>query len=60
MLDHCGVAFNAACLEFHLNKRPVFTASAAQVRRPLYATSVGRWRLSPDRLRPLLQALGRV
>jgi tetratricopeptide (TPR) repeat protein len=57
LLAHCGEDFDPACLAFHTSKRPVFTASAAQVRQPLYNTSVGRWRPSPDALRPLLQAL---
>ncbi|MDR3527304.1 MAG: sulfotransferase [Rhizomicrobium sp.] len=58
LLDHCGEEFDPACLAFHTSKRPVFTASAAQVRQPLYNTSVRRWRPPPEALRPLLQALG--
>ena len=40
----CGLAWEPQCLEFHQTKRPVKTASAVQVRQPLYATSVGRWK----------------
>jgi hypothetical protein len=40
----CGLAWEPACLEFHRAARPVRTASAVQVRRPVYATSVGRWK----------------
>lgn len=58
LLAHCGVGFAAACLAFHRSERPVFTASAAQVRQPLYASSVGRWRPPAAQLRPLLQGLG--
>ncbi|NIK87977.1 tetratricopeptide (TPR) repeat protein [Rhizomicrobium palustre] len=58
MLDHCGLEFDPACLAFHSSARPVFTASAAQVRQPLYKTSVGRWRPSDAELRPLLYGLG--
>ena len=58
MLDHCGLAFDAACLRFHESDRPVRTASVAQVRRPIYASSVGRWRNYEARLGPLIEALG--
>ncbi len=40
----CGLEWQGACLDFHLAKRPVSTASAVQVRRPVYTTSVARWR----------------
>ncbi len=44
LLDFCGVPFEQACVAFHQNASPVATASVAQVRSPLYATSVGKWR----------------
>jgi tetratricopeptide (TPR) repeat protein len=40
----CGLAWEPACLEFHRSKRPVQTASAVQVRQPVFKTSVERWR----------------
>jgi len=58
MLAHCGLAWNAACLDFHRTDRPVRTASAIQVRQPIYRTSVGRWRPNPDLLAPLIEGLG--
>ena len=57
MLNYCGLAWDPACLEFHLSERPVWTASTAQVRRPAYRSSVGRWRPPPEILRPLIAAL---
>ena len=39
----CGLAWEPSCLEFHRAKRPVRTASAVQVRQPVFTTSVGRW-----------------
>ena len=57
MLAHCGLPWDAACLAFYQTKRAVRTASAAQVRRPVYETSIGRWRADPGSLQPLLQAL---
>jgi hypothetical protein len=40
----CGLAWEPDCLDFHRAKRPVRTASAIQVRQPVFATSVGRWK----------------
>ena len=40
----CGLDWDPACLEFHENRRYVGTASFDQVRRPIYARSVGRYR----------------
>jgi hypothetical protein len=58
IIAHCGLAWDDACLEFYRTARSVRTASANQVRQPIYQSSVGRWRLHQDRLQPLLQALG--
>ena len=57
MLEHCGLLWDDACLAFYQTERVVSTASAAQVRRPFYGTSVGRWRAYRSSLQPLLQAL---
>jgi tetratricopeptide (TPR) repeat protein len=57
MLAHCGLAWDDACLAFYKTKRPVRTASAAQVRQPIYRTSAGRWRPPPDLLKPLTDEL---
>jgi len=58
LLMHCGVEFEPACLAFHENKRPVRTASAEQVRQPLYSSGVGYWRHFQRELEPLRLALG--
>lgn len=57
ILDHCGLSWDAACLEFHTSRRAVRTASAAQVRRPIYDTSIGRWRLFAKQMAPWFDAL---
>lgn len=44
LLDFCDLPFDRRCLDFHANAAPVATASAAQVRSPIYASSIGRWR----------------
>lgn len=58
LLAHCGLDWDARCLSFHQTVRHVSTASAAQVRRPLYKTSVRRWQPQPALLQPLLDGLG--
>lgn len=58
MVDFLGLAWDESCLSFHRTTRPVRTASLHQVRRPIYATSAGRWRGHADHLQPLLRALG--
>jgi tetratricopeptide (TPR) repeat protein len=58
LLDHCRLPFEAGCLSFHQTRRPVRTASAEQVRRPIYTSGVGYWRHFENELQPLRQALG--
>jgi tetratricopeptide (TPR) repeat protein len=58
LLDFTGVPFDAACLAFHRNGRAVRTASAQQVREPLFRTSIGAWRRYEKQLAPLLESLG--
>jgi tetratricopeptide (TPR) repeat protein len=58
MLAYCGLPWDEACLAFPNADRSVRTASAVQVRRPIHARSIGRWRVHADRLRPLLEAMG--
>ncbi|MEO5336271.1 MAG: tetratricopeptide repeat protein [Magnetospirillum sp. WYHS-4] len=50
LIDFLGLSWHEACLRFFETKRPVLTASAAQVRRPVYASSVGRWKVYADLL----------
>lgn len=57
LLDHCDLPWDDACLHFHGNRRPVKTASLAQVRRPLYPSSVARWKHYEPWLSPLFEAL---
>ncbi len=44
LVQWCGLEWDPACLEFHKTRRRVQTASAAQVRRPIYCSSIGRWK----------------
>lgn len=60
LLDYCGVPFDAACLRFFENDRPVRTASSEQVRQPIYLEGMDQWRHYEAWLGPLKQALGPV
>jgi len=53
----CGLDWDDRCLRFHDNRRPVQTMSKLQVRRPIFSTSVGRWRRYEKHLGPLLDTL---
>jgi tetratricopeptide (TPR) repeat protein len=52
-----GLDWNEQCLKFHESNRPVKTASVSQVRKPLYKSSVERWRRYGDGLNPLIESL---
>jgi tetratricopeptide (TPR) repeat protein len=58
IVAHCGLEWDDACLAYDKTARAVKTASAAQVRQPIYRSSVGRWRPDADMLKPLLDGLG--
>lgn len=53
----CDLPWSADCLSFHKSERVVLTASAAQVRQPLYQSSVGRRLHYLPFLGPLIAAL---
>lgn len=57
MLAHCGLPWDDAVLNPQATKRPVFTASSAQVRKPVYASAVGRWKAYVHHLRPVIENL---
>lgn len=57
LLAHCGLAWDDACLAFERNQAPVSTASAVQVRQPLYRSAVERHRHYQSQLAPLTALL---
>ncbi len=58
IIAHCGLPWDDRCLSFHKTDRPIRTASATQVRQPIYNSAIGRWRVYEKELGPLLSALG--
>jgi tetratricopeptide (TPR) repeat protein len=57
LLAHCGLSWEDGCLQFQRHSSPVATESAVQVRRPLYADSIGHWRAYTQELQPLIEYL---
>ena len=57
LVGWCGLEWEPACLAFHQNRRPVRTASVAQVRQAIYTRSVERWKNYERRLGPLFTKL---
>jgi len=53
LLSHCGLPWHDACLRFEENQAPVTTASALQVRNPIYRTSIRRWKRYESQLEEL-------
>ncbi len=58
IIAYCSLPWDDACLAFHKTARPVQTASAGQVRTPLYAHAIGRAKPYEKFLAPLLKELG--
>jgi tetratricopeptide (TPR) repeat protein len=58
IVEYCGLAWDPMCIEFHRNTSAVATASAAQVRQPVYRGAVARWRRYGAHLDPLKRVLG--
>ena len=57
MLEFLGLSFHAPCLAFYKQKRKVATASFDQVNKPIYNSSVGRWKNYESHLGPMLDEL---
>ena len=57
LLAFCGLPFDNACLNFHQSTRKVSTASATQVRQPIYKDSVKKWKKYEQYLKPLIDAV---
>ncbi len=57
LIEFLGLPWNEKCVDFHKSDRPVKTASVAQVRKPIYKTSVKRWKKYGEGLQPLVDAI---
>ena len=57
LLEYCDLPWEDGCLRFYENRAASTTASASQVREPVYRSSVGKWRCYREQLQPLRQLL---
>jgi hypothetical protein len=57
ILAYCGLEFEDACVDFHLNSRAVATPSSEQVRQPIYTDALEHWKNYEEFLSPLKLAL---
>jgi len=60
ILEHCGLPWEDSCLKFFESDRAVNTASAEQVREPIYKDAVGYWKHYESHLGELLEVLAPV
>jgi tetratricopeptide (TPR) repeat protein len=60
IISRCGLDWDPRCLDFHRTERPIRTASATQVRKPIHGNSVKRWRKYEAFLGPLLAEIAPV
>jgi tetratricopeptide (TPR) repeat protein len=57
LLDFCGLTWNDACMHFEENAAPVTSASALQVREPIYRNALRRWKKYEAKLDDLQKLL---
>jgi tetratricopeptide (TPR) repeat protein len=57
LLAFCGLDWQDGCAQFHLNPAASTTASAVQIRRPIYDSSVSQWRHYEQQLSGLRRRL---
>lgn len=60
VIEYLGLEWQDSCLSFYETERPVKTASLTQVRKPIYTSSINRWRKYEKYLTPLLEELGDI
>lgn len=60
LVTDCGLQWEPGCLRFYEVNRPVFTASYAQVRKPIYVSSIDRWKTYEPHLDSLKELLKNV
>ena len=58
LLVYCGLQYEEGCLNFHETDRVVKTASFLQVRKPIYHSSLNRWKNYTKQLSEVAAILG--
>lgn len=57
IIEFCGLTWDDRCLSFHSTRRVVMTLSYDQVRKPIYTSSLNRYKNYRPHLGPLEEAL---
>ncbi|MDH5764377.1 MAG: sulfotransferase [Gammaproteobacteria bacterium] len=57
MIEYCGLEWNEQCLRYYESDRVVRTASYDQVNKPIYTSSIEKWKHYTSQLKPLEKAL---
>ena len=57
ILTFCGLEWQDSCLSFYKNSQPVASASSAEVREPIYQSSVQHWLSYKKHLAPLIELI---
>ena len=57
IIDFIGLEWDDKCSQSHKTKRSVSTLSSDQVRKPMYTSSIGRWKNYEQHIKPLIDAL---
>jgi tetratricopeptide (TPR) repeat protein len=60
LIEHIGLDWDDGCLDFHKTDRVVKTASASQVRKPIYTSSTNRWRKYENQIGQLMEELSDI
>jgi tetratricopeptide (TPR) repeat protein len=58
IISYCQLKWDERCLRFHESDRVAATASYDQVRKPVYQSSIGRWKHYEEHVAPLIEMLG--
>lgn len=58
IIDYCDLTWSEDLIDVNTRARPSSTASAAQIREPIYTSSVEKWRNFETELAPLAEKLG--
>ena len=53
LLNYCDLEWDENCMTFYKNKKSVSTASLAQVRSPIYKSSIEKWKNYSENLKEL-------
>ena len=57
LLLHCALSWDDSCLNYYQSERKVHTSSMAQVRQPIYKSSIHKWKYFEKELKALAEII---